>query len=122
MLDRIVAVELIPDFVAKTVRPYMAEHGLDEDKILHQNVKVGDGDSWWSVLLATCNLVKRHVSFFTPNLNPCGESVSIILFLKCFAYFLCQMMWNKFYTDQQVFFVQYTLGSTAVVLCMSRHF
>ena len=49
MLDRIVAVELIPNFIAKTVRPYMAEHGLDEDKILHQNVKVGGGDLWLSL-------------------------------------------------------------------------
>ncbi|KAI0223215.1 Kinetochore-associated protein 1 [Lamellibrachia satsuma] len=38
MLDRITATELIPDFIAKTIRPYMAEHGLD-DRILYQYVK-----------------------------------------------------------------------------------
>ena len=40
MLDRIVATELIPDFIAKTIQPYMAEHSLDGDRILYEYVKV----------------------------------------------------------------------------------
>ncbi len=40
MLDRVVAAELIPDTLRKIVRPYMKEHGLNEDKMLFQYIKV----------------------------------------------------------------------------------
>lgn len=38
MLDRVVAAELIPGAISKTLRPYMKQHGLDEDKMLYQYV------------------------------------------------------------------------------------
>lgn len=40
MLDRVVAVELVPDTIHKVVRPYMREHNLSEDKMLYQYIGV----------------------------------------------------------------------------------
>ena len=40
MLDHVVAVELIPSTIEKVVRPYMQEHGLDEDKMMFQYIDV----------------------------------------------------------------------------------
>lgn len=43
MLDYVVAVELIPATIDKVVRPYMQEHGLEEDKMLFQYIDVSCG-------------------------------------------------------------------------------
>ncbi|XP_035673081.1 kinetochore-associated protein 1-like [Branchiostoma floridae] len=39
MLDRVVAPELIPATIDKMVRPYMRDHGLEEDKVLLQYIQ-----------------------------------------------------------------------------------
>ncbi|KAJ8308208.1 hypothetical protein KUTeg_013082 [Tegillarca granosa] len=39
MLDRVVAIELIPSTLEKQIRPYMREHNLKEDKIFFKYVK-----------------------------------------------------------------------------------
>ncbi|XP_078674136.1 kinetochore-associated protein 1-like isoform X3 [Branchiostoma floridae x Branchiostoma belcheri] len=39
MLDRVVAPELIPATIDKMVRPYMKDHGLEEDKVLLQYIQ-----------------------------------------------------------------------------------
>ena len=41
MLDRVVALEVIPVTIRTVVRPYMQEHGLNEDKMLFQYIGVG---------------------------------------------------------------------------------
>ena len=51
MLDRVMALELIPSIIESTIRPYMREHNLAEDKLLFQYI--GDlaqrsGNSWSS--------------------------------------------------------------------------
>lgn len=38
LLDRVVAVELVPDAIQNTLRLYVKQHKLDEDKILCQYV------------------------------------------------------------------------------------
>ena len=40
MLDRVVAVELVPDVIHRVVRPYMKEHNLSEDKLLYHYIGV----------------------------------------------------------------------------------
>ena len=40
MLDYVVAVELIPSTIENVVRPYMKEHGLNEDKMMFQYIDV----------------------------------------------------------------------------------
>ena len=40
MLDRVVAVELIPSTIEKVVRPYMKEHNLNEERMLFQYIGV----------------------------------------------------------------------------------
>ncbi len=40
MLDRVVAVELVPQAICHAVRPYMEEHGLKEDRMLYQYIGV----------------------------------------------------------------------------------
>ena len=40
MLDRVVAVELIPDAIERIVRPYMKERGLDGNKTMFQYIGV----------------------------------------------------------------------------------
>ncbi|XP_013416071.1 kinetochore-associated protein 1-like [Lingula anatina] len=39
MLDRVVAIELIPDTIRKVIRPYMNEHNLKEDQMLFQYIE-----------------------------------------------------------------------------------
>lgn len=38
LLDRVVAAELVPDAICNTLRPYLKQHNLDEDKFLYQYV------------------------------------------------------------------------------------
>ena len=40
MLDRVFAVELVPKAIERIVRPYMKEHGLDENLTLFQYIGV----------------------------------------------------------------------------------
>ena len=40
MLDRVVAVELIPSAIERIVRPYMKEQDLDENQTLFQYIGV----------------------------------------------------------------------------------
>ena len=40
MLDRVVALELIPVTIEKVVRPYMKEHNLNEERMLFQYIGV----------------------------------------------------------------------------------
>ena len=40
MLDKVVALELIMPTLERQIRPYMKEHGLNQDKIFSKYIKV----------------------------------------------------------------------------------
>ena len=60
MLDRVSAVELIPAVIKHTVRPYMKEHHLNEDKMLFQYI----GVNFIGFCPHISTVIKIHVIFF----------------------------------------------------------